>query len=235
MAIVKLGTMVVGIRGTIGGNTFSANKAGPFVKSWSKGANPATTDQSDARNTLVTFASDWRDLTQAERDGWDTYAALAAQDLTNSLGETYSISGFNWYIRINVHLDGFTDPARTAAPTNTRPIAPTLVIQSQQRYFTTGSTTDSAIKFLAASPVIAEAHVIKCRIFGQGRLAVAEGFVLVRIADVDGGGRINIQSQLEAKFGTILANTRLFVEAFIQDDQGQRGPVDTEWVDVDTD
>ncbi len=235
MAIVKLGTMVVGIRGSIGGNTFSANKAGPYVKSWAKGANPATTDQSNARNTLVSFASNWRDLTQAERDGWDTYAALSAQDLTNSLGETYSISGFNWYVRINTHLEGFTDPQRDAAPTNTRPVAPTITTQAQQRYFTTGSATTSAVRFLAASPVIGEAHVIKCRIFGQGRLAIAHNFVLVRIANVDGSNRVTIQTQLEAKFGTIVANTRLFIEAFIQDDQGQRGPVDTEFKDVETD
>ena len=126
MAIVKFGVTVVGVRGTVGGLTFSENKAGPFVKQWAKGSNPKTQLQTSQRSLLAQMPSAWRDLSNAERAAWDTFAALPAQDLINPLGETYSISGFGWFAKINIRLLAVGRPIRDPVPVQARPSAPAI-------------------------------------------------------------------------------------------------------------
>ena len=126
MAIIKLGIMVVGIRGTVGGGTFSANKSGPYVKAWSRGSNPRTDFQTIQRATIAAMPQLWRDLTPAEKTAWDVWALLAAQDRINRLGEIFSASGFNWFTIINTRLLNIGRPTRTAVPTQSRPSAPTI-------------------------------------------------------------------------------------------------------------
>lgn len=126
MAIIALGVTVVGIRGTIGGIIFSANKATPYAKAWARGSNPKTLRQSTQRGLLATMPALWRDLTDAERVLWDVFAALPAQDLINSLGETYSISGFGWFNKINIRLLVMGRATRTAVPSQARPSAPSI-------------------------------------------------------------------------------------------------------------
>ncbi len=127
MAIIKLGAMVVGIRGTMGGVTFSANKSGPYARVWSRSANPRTTFQQDQRSVIAAIPVLWRVLTAMQQAAWDTWAALPAQDRTNSLGETISISGFNWFTIINTRLINIGRSTRTAVPTQSRPSAPTIL------------------------------------------------------------------------------------------------------------
>ena len=126
MAIIKLGALVSGIRGTIGGTTYSANGAGPYVRLWQLPTQPRTPDQVEARRMLGNIASRWRDLTQDQRDDWDTYAASANQELTNSLGETYYASGFAWHCRINTHLELMAEDYDGDAPPDTPQPTPTI-------------------------------------------------------------------------------------------------------------
>lgn len=128
MAILKLGELVAGIRGTIGGTTYSANKAGPFARGWSKGANPRTQNQTAQRAIASTHPGQWAGITQNQRDDWDTYAADPAQELTNSLGEPYYASGFNWFFRINTHLILSGRARRDAAPVAATPATPTVTL-----------------------------------------------------------------------------------------------------------
>lgn len=126
MAIVKFGVIVVGIRKTIGGVTFSANKHGPYAKQWSRGANPKSALQSIQRGILAKIPDLWRDLTVALQAAWNTFAALPAQELTNQLGEAYFLSGFGWFTKINTRLLVMGRAPRSAVPTQTRPTAPTI-------------------------------------------------------------------------------------------------------------
>ncbi len=100
---VKFGVIIVAARGTVGGMTLSANAAGPYAKPWSRSPNPRTLPQSVVRSFLGQLAISWRGLSAANRTAWNTFAALPAQDLIDSLGNTYSASGFNWYIRLGIH------------------------------------------------------------------------------------------------------------------------------------
>jgi len=100
MAITKLALPVTGIRGTIAGVVFSANKSGTYAKGWSKGPNPGTIGQMAQRATVTETGPLWRTLSTAEQADWDTFAETPPEDDYNSLGELYLLSGFSWFSRI---------------------------------------------------------------------------------------------------------------------------------------
>jgi len=126
MAIAKFAAPIAGLRGTIGGVTYSANKSGPYVKQWSRSANQRTYNQQVQRAYIAGLASEWRSLSTALKAEWSAFAALPAQELTNSLGEAYYASGFNWFVKCNTRLDRAGRAHITAVPTQARPAAPTL-------------------------------------------------------------------------------------------------------------
>ncbi len=231
MATVKFGPTVIGLRGTIAGTTFSANGSGPYARAWSKGANPRSTPQSDQRGRLGSIAASWRDLTQVQRDDWIAYALLAAQDLVNSLGETYSASGFNWYVRINDHLELAGEARRVDAPTLTRPLAP-IIEQPGTLLYKTGGSANTRVRITGASPNPAFNHYVTARITGEGRSAIAAGFKFQKIDVPDVNRRILFQSPLESSFGTIELLQRMFVDLQSQDSHGQRSPSDTFYTDA---
>ena len=230
MAIIKFGPTVVGARGTIAGTIFSANKAGPYARDWSRGANPRTELQSDQRGRFSSLASAWRDLTQAERDDWIDYADDPPQELTNSLGETYFASGFNWYVRINDHLEQVGAARRDDAPTLTRPLAPIIGFS---RLIFSAEPANSLINFTVGDPDLAALHLCAGLVVNsEGRTTASLRSTTFVIAVPNVGRNVAFKSELEAVFGTIVAGQRAFYVAQIQDAHGQRGPVDTETRDA---
>lgn len=230
MAIVKFGVLVVGARGTIGGATFTANQTGPFVRQWSKGSNPRTSKQSEQRGLIGTLASSWRALSTAQQDDWDDYALLPPQEKTNSLGETYVISGFLWYVAINQNLTAAGAALRVDAPTLTRPTAP--IIQDAFLYVT-GHVNNTAVQYTVADPDVDALHGVHAKVVNsQGIRHIPDKmpFIILLVPNVIRA--INIESEIEAEFGTIALGQRMLLSTFIQDAHGQRGPTDTTAVDA---
>jgi hypothetical protein len=126
MAIITFGATVTGARGSVGGITFSANKSGPFIKEKGLPPNPRTPKQAEERGNYSKIPGLWNALTAVQQAAWDTFAALPAQELTNSLGENYFASGFNWFTKCNVRLLRVGRSTITATPTQARPAAPDI-------------------------------------------------------------------------------------------------------------
>lgn len=126
MAIIKIGPPLSGIRGTIGGITFSANASGPYAKLWSQSQKQNTPKQAVQRSFQSEMPLNWNSITPVQRAAWRTFAADPAQELTNSLGEAYYASGFNWFTRCNVRLLRMGLAWRAPAPILARPAAPTI-------------------------------------------------------------------------------------------------------------
>ncbi len=126
MAITKIGAPLSGIRGTVGGITFSENKAGPYIKPWARPSNPRTPKQTIERGYLASMPALWTALTAPQRAAWDTFAALGAQVLINSLGEEYYISGYGWFCKCNIRLLRVNRAPIVPVPAQARPAAPTI-------------------------------------------------------------------------------------------------------------
>lgn len=126
MAIIKVGAPLDGIRGTIGSITYSANKSGPYAKLWAPTTTPNTPNQTIEQGFMGQMPELWRALTGAQQAAWDVFAALAAQELTNSLGEAYYISGYGWFCKCNLRLLRVARTPIVPVPTQARPAPPTI-------------------------------------------------------------------------------------------------------------
>lgn len=101
MALIKFGGGVVQMSGSIAGDTFSRNRYGNYVRARTKPVNPNTARQIAVRSAIATLTTRWsQTLTGVQRTAWNLYADSV--NMTNRLGETVHLSGFNHYIRSNV-------------------------------------------------------------------------------------------------------------------------------------
>ncbi len=125
MAITKIGPPLSGIRGTIGGITYSENRTSTYARAWAPPSNPKTPKQSTQRSNIGAMPALWNLLTSPQQDAWRTFADLPAQELTNPLGETYFASGYNWFVKCNTRLMRVGRTTITAVPTQARPTGPT--------------------------------------------------------------------------------------------------------------
>lgn len=157
MAILKLAAPVAGIRGTVAGLIYSANGSGPYVKAWAAPSNPRTETQTIERSILAQMPTLWRALTIFERALWDNFAALPAQELFNSLGESYFISGWLWFVKCNIRLLRVGRATITATPTVARPAAPTIddfrvAVDGTESNVAVGGTPTAATTFPGQPP-----------------------------------------------------------------------------------
>lgn len=100
MALIKFGGGVVQMSGSIAGNTFARNRYGNYVRARTKPVNPNTARQVAVRAGLAVLTTRWSlTLTALQRTAWNLYASSV--NMTNRLGETINLTGFNHYIRSN--------------------------------------------------------------------------------------------------------------------------------------
>lgn len=228
MAIVKLGATVVGIRGTLGGITFSANKAGPYARIWTKGANPRTPTQSVQRGYVSEMPQAWRALTPVQQAAWDTWAALPAQQKTNSLGLGYYISGYAWFVCINTRLRIMGLATRTAPPAGARPPALTATVHQYDdqapgfrfvlRISNVTDVDNGMVLFARAIPTSGRAvNYSAWRNIGN---APNIGFDPTAWT---------MTAQHLAAWGEAAAGWRIYISVHEQTDEGLRAPAATDW------
>lgn len=231
MAIIKLGPTIIGIRGTVGGITFSANKSGPIARAWSRGANPRSTRQTTARSLLAAIPQLWRDLSPAEQTAWDTFAALPAQELFNRLGESFFGSGFLWFTKINTRLLTIGRSTRVAVPVAARPSPPTIsslelpYLDAQGAYITYpaaefGATFDAIIELQQALSI--------------GRQVPSGSFLTIKEDQDPGDTATAFLLPYIDRFGIGAANLKGFARVYRQTDDGLRSaPTAIDFISTD--
>ena len=101
MALIKFGGGVVQMAGSIAGTTFARNRYGNYARARTKPTNPNSAGQQEVRAAMAFLTDRWSaTLTAVQRTAWNLYAANVV--MTNRLGESMNLSGFNHYIRSNL-------------------------------------------------------------------------------------------------------------------------------------
>lgn len=228
MALIKLGEMVSGIRGTIGGVTYSANKSGLYAKSWGKSPALQTIYQTPIRAIIGSLSAQWRDLTAGERGDWDIWAADLAQERTNSLGEPYYLSGYGQFCAVNTRLLSASHAILTTAPVGAYPAAPAITA-CEFFYKTVGAYARIAVMYNAGTFPAGTAIITYTRYVPQGIWSVAHSGWIRLDAKYDPGviGR--------ALYGTVWSNRypqpavgdQLFWRVYKQSAESLRSPVIT--------
>ena len=223
MAIAKFGVIVAGVRGTIGGSTFSANKAGPYLKSWAKGGDQRSTLQTVQRNRIARWAQGWQGITGAQRTDWDTYAALPAQELTNSLGDPYYVSGFAWYVNLNTALQ-----AAGAGPISAAPVlaTPGTSIINSFNVRSTASGLGCFIDFNGGDPTLTMNKAIFISLANSlGRAVRPTRPRFIKIGVPAGPRFVIFTTEINTIFGTLQIGQKAFAFIYAQNSEGRRGPV----------
>ena len=103
MALIKFGGGITEMRGSMAGNVFSRNKSGAYLRARTKPTNPNTALQQAVRSAMAELTTRWaQTLTAAQRTAWNLYGSSVS--MTNKLGESIFLSGFNHYLRSNISL-----------------------------------------------------------------------------------------------------------------------------------
>lgn len=102
MAKIKFGMMMTDARGKLGGQVFSKNRSGAFVRTKVTPANPRSVAQMQSRSFLSTLSIGWNSLSNAQRASWN--GAVEAWQKTNIFGDLVKPSGKNLYTALNKNL-----------------------------------------------------------------------------------------------------------------------------------
>lgn len=220
MARVKFGSLVVGVRGKVGGLVFTAGSAGAYCKPWASVANKRSVGQVTRRTSLSAAPQAWRALSGAQRAAWASWAADPAQARVNSLGVTYYLNAFqafnSCYLRAAAAvLTPLSDP-----PVGSVPSMPTIVDLVFGAVATVPTCTvelDGA-EFDPTDRAVIEAVAL----VGSARQVQYAGFVQVFNAAVPGGDIVDITAPLTARFGAFGEGWQVFVRVARETDEYQR-------------
>jgi len=101
VAVIRLGSIVSDIRGSVGDETFSRNQGGLFVRERVTPTDPGSAAQVLARAAVTACSQYWSGtLSQAQRDAWDTYAGQFP--IPDRWGQPKHTSGYVWFLRVNI-------------------------------------------------------------------------------------------------------------------------------------
>jgi len=86
----------------MGVHVFSQNMHGHYMRMRVKPRNPKSPAQMTSRGAFAHISRSWRGLTDDEREKWVKYAQV--NYTSNKLGFKRAISGFHWFMKVNMPL-----------------------------------------------------------------------------------------------------------------------------------
>jgi len=102
MARVTYGESITEYAGSIGGVTFLRNASGPIAKLRSNPPVNPSPDQSTYQVNMAKLVSFWPTLSQEDKEDWNALAA--AHDHTTPWGAEKTLSGYQWFLSLNLNL-----------------------------------------------------------------------------------------------------------------------------------
>jgi len=103
MAQILFSVGIADARGSVGGNVFSRNRYGAYLRSRVVPINPQSQRQEAARIIMADLSQRWQNVvTPTQRLEWETHAA--AISFPNKVGQSTNLSGMAMYIRSNAAI-----------------------------------------------------------------------------------------------------------------------------------
>ena len=115
MAKIQFGMMMTDARGKLGGQVFSKNRAGAYIRSKVTPSNPQTLDQQANRALLGSTSRGWSSLSEANRTAWN--AAVVNWPMKTIFGATSIPSGKSLYVMLNKNLAAIGEAGINTPPT----------------------------------------------------------------------------------------------------------------------
>lgn len=113
MASIKL-SLLSAISGRIESAEYAMTRNGVVAKHRKPPRRLDRPKQIEARTVFARRISDWHTMTDAAKTEWNAYAS--SHPVTNRLGQSKYITGFNWFLKLRDTDDGILLPFGTAPP-----------------------------------------------------------------------------------------------------------------------
>lgn len=220
MAVVKLGEVLIGLRGTIGGITFSANGSSAYAKRLVTPVRRRTDLQVAKRGWFTQIRQDWSACNEGQIADWNALATSPPEVDINSLGDTILLSGSAWHTRVNMRRLQAGQAIERNAPVNASVSAPAtfgLVVYdfadgvSNSVFSYTEDDFDGFYAALFLSPTLSPVRQVQ-----------TTGYANIWCGSVEGDTETRINEELQSAFGWIRAGQKVFGELRKQSTTGIR-------------
>lgn len=219
MAKIKFGAMMVDASGKLGGQVFSKNRGGAYIRTKATPLNPQTTAQMTIRGIFASISSSWSRLSEAGRQSFNNLVSSYAR--TDIFGDLRNPSGKNLFQRLNQNLVISGQPQITTCVQPTEvPFANIVSVSISagtrvMNVFSDGDTTGSKVVVWATPPLSAGTSFVKNK--------------LRQIAVLDGGQAIveNVYNDYISKFGSFEDSDNIYFGVRVINANGQASPLET--------
>ena len=219
MAKIKFGAMMVDASGKLGGQVFSKNRGGAYIRTKSTPLNPQTRSQMFVRGIFASISTAWSGLPEASRLSFNNLVSSYAR--TDIFGDLRNPSGKNLFQRLNQNLEISGQPQITNCEQPSEvPFANIVSVTlsegaSEINVLTNGDTTGSKVVVWGTPPLSAGTSFVKNK--------------LRQIAVLNGGLAIdqNVYNEYVSKFGTFEDSSNIYFGVRVINANGQASPLET--------
>ena len=189
-------------RGKVGGQVFSKNRSGAYVRTKVTPSNAQTSRQSFVRSLLSSISQSWSGLTQAQRDSFD--AAVNQWTSTDIFGDIKNPTGKNLYTKLNFNLGNSGLTGINSAPIKLE--MPTLNISAVENE--AGILTIVGANIAGTGKLVISATAVQSQGTGfyKGKFRQIGTIATTAIANAD------ITALYTAKFGQVTGNENIGFE-----------------------
>jgi len=205
------GPMIGAASGSVGGQVFSRNRYGAYVRTRAIPVNPNTLAQQNARRRLSTYSANWQYLTASQQLSWNAWAVQ--NPIINTLGASQALTGQAAYVGVNTRL---------AQATDTTIVVPPLTPAPSSLATLTGTWDIGAGNFeldFTAAPLSADDR-LWCQaavVFSPGISYVKHLLRVVSITAKAQATGLDLQAPIEAIFGALQVGHTVHVWAAVFD------------------
>ena len=203
---------------SLAGQTSSRNRYGQYRRTRANPVNTNTSFQVAVRTRLTDLSTAYRALDASQRSGW--IGLGSSMQRTDSLGQTYNLTGLQAYQSVNgILLAGGDDPVSDAPALNEPDPLSTITVTLTDAAFSiafTPTPLDTGARLLVyASPQRSAGRAFE----SDFRLVYASAAALASPADV--------LASYSARFGAPVAGNRVFVQVRVALGGFTSGPLAT--------
>jgi len=188
--------------GSLAGVTSSRNRFGQYRRTRATPVNPNSNAQGTVRNRLAAQAIAWRALTDEQRAGWESLGSQLTR--TDSLGQSYTLTGFQAYGSVNNNNVAAGNAVVAAAPAIAAPVG-----------LLTATVTLTAAAFSVAHTATPLASGARLFVFASPQRSAGRSYEgdyrLIFVSAAAAASPANVYSAYCARLGVPVVGTRIFL------------------------
>lgn len=220
MAKIKFGMMMTDARGKLGGQVFSKNRSGAYVRTKVTPVNPQTSFQQANRQLLGNLSSQWSSLSTEQRTAWNN--TVEQWQKTNVFGDLAKPTGKNLFTGLNKNvLNFFPGSDIMQVPPAKAELVP-MAVASATFYV---STDNQLLIVLRGSELPGK----KVRVRATPPLSAGTSYVKNQLRDLGSAFTVSTENGIVAqaayiaRFGTPLVGANVWLEVAEVTANGQIG------------